>query len=116
VERLRDWRYPVAELSSMQALGLEPDLILDDARGAIAFFPDEGFVYPRVLLGHLLHRAVDAGVVCHFGSAVSAFDVSGSRVRAVRCRATTSSTPTPSFWRLAAGLNRSPGSPVHTCR
>lgn len=83
VERLRDWRYPVAEMSSVQALGLEPDLILDDARGAIAFFPDEGFVYPRVLLGHLLHRAVDAGVVCQFGSEVSAFDVSGSRVRAV---------------------------------
>jgi glycine/D-amino acid oxidase-like deaminating enzyme len=84
IERLRDWRYPAAQLSKAQAQALEPDLVFDDARDGIAFYPDEGFVYPRVLLGFLLRQAIAAGVVVQAGAEVSGFDVRGGKVCAAR--------------------------------
>lgn len=84
VERLRIWRYPVVELSAAQAHELEPELVLDDVLDGLAFFPDEGYVHPRVLLGHLLRRAVAAGVDCRFAHAATAFEFSRTAVRSVR--------------------------------
>jgi glycine/D-amino acid oxidase-like deaminating enzyme len=84
IERLRSWRYPVVDVSRAQAQQLEPDLVLDDAREAIAFFPDEGFVYPRVLVGNLLRLAVASGVVCRFAQEVIAFESSGNSLCTAR--------------------------------
>lgn len=83
-DRLRSWGYAVDELTRADARALEPDLVLDDVREPVFLFPREGFVYPRVLLGYLLRRAVAAGVTCRFGQPVTAIDRTAGGRRQVR--------------------------------
>jgi glycine/D-amino acid oxidase-like deaminating enzyme len=60
-ERLDSWRYPLRRLTLAQARQLEPDVRLPKRTNEVAFFPNEGYVLPLVLLGRLLGDAIDAG-------------------------------------------------------
>ncbi|MBM2620279.1 FAD-binding oxidoreductase [Actinoplanes sp. LDG1-06] len=77
LDRLREWGYPVEELTTARAAELEPALSV----AATAFFPSEAFVYGNEAVEALLRRASVRPLVT--GGDV-AFDVRGSRVSAVR--------------------------------
>jgi len=83
-EELREWGYPVVFLSPRQVIrDLEPDLLIDEAVEAVAFYPDEGYIYPRPLLTHLLRAVRALGVELYTGVAVVDFILNNDRVSGV---------------------------------
>lgn len=61
VDKLRARDYPARWLTPEQARALEPDLCEQPRAAEYAFFPDEGHVFPLVLLGRMLGEARDRG-------------------------------------------------------
>lgn len=63
VRRLQDLDYPCRWLDADGATELEPDLRLPPGVTSAAFFPEEGYVAPALLLARLLGEAKDRGAV-----------------------------------------------------
>ncbi|MGK5682162.1 NAD(P)/FAD-dependent oxidoreductase [Actinoplanes sp. URMC 104] len=83
LRRLRDWGYPVEELTAGRAAVLEPALrVPDDAQ--VAFFPGEAFVYGDQAVQALLTRARERGARLVVTGGDVSFEARGSRVAAVR--------------------------------
>ena len=83
-EELRAWGYAVELLSPRQVVrDLEPDLLIDGAVEAVAYYPDEGHIYPRLLLTYLLRAARSLGVELHTSAKVSDFQMHGNRVNGI---------------------------------
>ena len=61
VRRLAGWEYPARLIDAAGAAGLEPSLRLPGPAGDFAWFPDEGYLLTRPLVGHLVRRAVRHG-------------------------------------------------------
>lgn len=85
VAGVRAYGYAACWLDRAATLRLEPDLnpaeLPDDG---IAYFPHEGWLEPVRLVAHLLARAVTAGAEVIRGDGVTAVEVTGGGVRAVR--------------------------------
>jgi glycine/D-amino acid oxidase-like deaminating enzyme len=85
VDGVLEFGYEALWLSRADVLRLEPDLdpaaLPDDG---IAFFPREGWIEPTRLVAHLLSGAVSGGAEVVRDDAVTALDVAGGLVRAVR--------------------------------
>lgn len=84
-EVLRDAGYSVTLLSPRQVVStLEPDLLIEPGVEAVAFYPDEGYIYPRALLTTLLRRAShEYGVELLTGAKVVDIELRGSRASGV---------------------------------
>jgi glycine/D-amino acid oxidase-like deaminating enzyme len=77
--------YPVHWLDKAEALSLEPDINPDRLPAQeIAYFPREGWIEPTRLIGYLLSDAADRGCGTVRNDAVTAIEVTGGMVRAVR--------------------------------
>ncbi|HTK07954.1 MAG TPA: FAD-dependent oxidoreductase [Ktedonobacteraceae bacterium] len=84
VERLRAWDYSASLLSPRQVVStLEPDLLLEPTVEAVAFYPEESHVYPRLFLTYLLRAARTLGVELSTGEKVVDFEMHGDRVSGV---------------------------------
>lgn len=84
VEELRDWGYSATLLSPGQVTrDLEPDLLIDPAVEAVAFYPDESHIYPRQFLTNLLRAGQALGVELHTHTRVVDFDIRSNRVQGV---------------------------------
>jgi glycine/D-amino acid oxidase-like deaminating enzyme len=81
--RLRDWGYPVAELTAAQLVELEPQLRLPPDAVAVSF-PAEGFLHGGAAVRALVDRARSRDAVVHTGSAVATVDTGGAAVTGVR--------------------------------
>jgi glycine/D-amino acid oxidase-like deaminating enzyme len=80
-----DYGYEARWLNRAEVLRLEPDLNPAELPAdEIAYFPAEGWIEPARLVAHLLAGAVFAGAELVRDDAVTALDVTGGRVRAVR--------------------------------
>jgi glycine/D-amino acid oxidase-like deaminating enzyme len=83
-EELRAWGYAVELLSPRQVVrDLEPDLLIEPTVEAVAFYPDEGHIYPRLLLTCLLRAARSLGVELWTSAKVIDFQMQGKRVNGV---------------------------------
>jgi glycine/D-amino acid oxidase-like deaminating enzyme len=83
-QELRAWGYSATLLSPRSVMReLEPDLLIEPSVEAVAFYPDEGHVYPRLLLTHLLRAARSLGVALSTGAKVIDFAMRGNRVGGV---------------------------------
>ncbi len=83
-EDLREWGYSVTLLSPRQVVReLEPDLMIEQTVEVVVFYPDEGHIYPRLLVTHLLRAACSLGVELCTGAKVIDFEMHGSRVSGV---------------------------------
>jgi len=84
VEELREWGYSATLLSPRQVLrDLEPDLLMDPAVEAVAFYPDESHIYPKQLLTYLLRALLALGVELRTNTRVVDFDICGKRINGV---------------------------------
>lgn len=83
IELRRSWGYVVETLPRGGAAKLEPDLIFEDHQ-QFAFYPDEGFVFGRTLIGRLIQAGRDHGMSTLFGCGVSGFETRGGRIVGVR--------------------------------
>ena len=84
VERLREWGYSATLLSPRQVVNtLEPDLLIEQSVDAVAFYPDESHIYPKLLLTYLLRAARELGVELYTSAKVVDFDLRGDRVSGV---------------------------------
>lgn len=61
VARLDAWGHPSRWITRNEAVMLEPDLRVPDRVGEVAWFPDEGYVLPALLLSRLLGEAIERG-------------------------------------------------------
>jgi D-hydroxyproline dehydrogenase subunit beta len=77
VEELRGVGYPAAPVSRPRAAALEPDAVLGEDVDGVALYPDEGFVFPPVMVAHLLGAARREGLVERYGERVVALDGPG---------------------------------------
>lgn len=83
-ERLRAWGYAVTRLRPADVRDLEPDLLLEGV-DEVSYYREEGYLLPRLYLGHLVRVCEEAGVTLRTGSAVVGFDAAaGPRLRAAR--------------------------------
>ncbi|SRR6266516_3286941 len=83
-EELREWGYAVELLSPHQVVrDLEPDLLIERTVEAVAFYPDEGHVYPGLLLTYLLRAARSFGVELCSDAKVSDFQTRGNQVSGI---------------------------------
>ena len=82
VARLRDWGYPVAELTARQAADLEPALTVP--AGPIAYFPSEGFRHGGRAAEALLDRARSAGARIVRAGGAAVLEPGAAGVGAVR--------------------------------
>ncbi|MFF0823524.1 NAD(P)/FAD-dependent oxidoreductase [Micromonospora haikouensis] len=84
VEGVLDYGYEARWLTRAQALRLEPDMnpaeLPDDG---IAYFPQEGWIEPTRLIGHLLSTSVVAGAELVRDDAVTGLEVADGLVRSV---------------------------------
>lgn len=78
VDRLASWAYPARWLLPREARALEPDLQLPEAATLIAYFPDEGYVLPALLLGRLLGDARDHGAQVVTSARADSIEISGT--------------------------------------
>lgn len=74
IQRMHERGYPVQELTAAQAHQLLPDLQLPPGTLQVAFFPEEGHVFPQLYLGAMLTRARAAGVRIHPQTPVTALE------------------------------------------
>jgi len=85
VDGVRAYGYEARWLSRAEALRLEPDMNPAELPAdEIAYFPQEGWIEPTRLIGHLLAAAVSHGAELVQNDAVKGIEVSDGRVRAVR--------------------------------
>jgi glycine/D-amino acid oxidase-like deaminating enzyme len=83
-EELRAWGYAVELLSPRQVVrDLEPDLLIEPTVEAVAFYADEGHIYPRLLLTYLLRAARSLGVELCTSAKVIDCHMHGNRVNGV---------------------------------
>ncbi len=83
-EELRAWGYAVELLSPHQVIrDLEPDLLIERTVEAVAFYPDEGHIYPRLLLTYLLRAARSLGIKLCTTAKVIDFQMHGNRVNGI---------------------------------
>ncbi|HEV2663050.1 MAG TPA: FAD-dependent oxidoreductase [Ktedonobacteraceae bacterium] len=83
-EELRAWGYAVELLSPRQVVrDLEPDLLIEKTVEAVAFYSDEGHIYPRLLLTYLLRAARSLGVALCTSAKVIDFQMHGNRVNGI---------------------------------
>ncbi|MFD0744396.1 NAD(P)/FAD-dependent oxidoreductase [Phytohabitans flavus] len=85
VEGVLDYGYEARWLTRAEALSLEPDMNpaeLPDEE--IAYFPQEGWIEPTRLIGHLLSTSVRGGAELVRDDAVTELEVTDRLVRAVR--------------------------------
>lgn len=61
IARLDAWAYPSRWITREDAMTLEPDLRLPGGVREVAYFPDEGYVLPALLLSRLLGEAIELG-------------------------------------------------------
>jgi glycine/D-amino acid oxidase-like deaminating enzyme len=83
IELRRSWGYCVETLPRGAAAKLEPDLLFEDHQ-QFAFYPDEGFVFGRTLVGTLIQAGRDHGITELLGCRVNGFETIGGRIVAVR--------------------------------
>jgi glycine/D-amino acid oxidase-like deaminating enzyme len=83
VARLRDWEYPVAELTAAELARLEPQVRLP-ADVPAAYFPAEGFLHGGAAVRALVARAQSRGAAIVTGSPVATVDAGGAAVTGVR--------------------------------
>jgi glycine/D-amino acid oxidase-like deaminating enzyme len=84
IKRLEGWNYPAKLLTPAQVIkDLEPDLIIDPSIEAVAYYPEESHIYPKLLLTHLLRAAQSLGVELCPWTKVADFKTSGDRVSGV---------------------------------
>jgi glycine/D-amino acid oxidase-like deaminating enzyme len=74
VASLDAWGYPSRWITREEAVGLEPDLRIPAGVPEVAWFPEEGYVLPAVLLGRLLGEARDRGAVLRMPAAVQTIE------------------------------------------
>ncbi|WP_413805044.1 NAD(P)/FAD-dependent oxidoreductase [Streptomyces sp. OE57] len=74
VERLRARDYPVEWITAEQARELEPDLAPAPSHAVFAFFPEEAYTLPVLLLSRLLGAARDRGATVVGGARVTAIE------------------------------------------
>ena len=82
-----EYGYEATWLRRAEALRLEPDLdpkALPDGAEEIAYFPREGWLEPGRLIDHLLSAAISRDAELVRDDAVTALEVTGEAVRAVR--------------------------------
>ena len=82
-ERLREWGYRFERLDRRAAAELEPGLWLGDQE-RFALYPEEGFVYGRLLIGRLLSEAHRLGLGLSTGTPVTSLESRAGRVCGVR--------------------------------
>jgi glycine/D-amino acid oxidase-like deaminating enzyme len=83
-EELRAWGYAAELLSPRQVVrDLEPDLLIERTVEAVACYPDEGHIYPRLLLTYLLRAARSLGVELCASAKVIDFQMHGDRVNGI---------------------------------
>lgn len=80
VRRLQARGYPHRWLEPSEARALEPDVLLPSTAVRIGFFPEEGYVFPLVLLARLLGEARDHGAVLACPARVEAVESSRGAV------------------------------------
>lgn len=78
-DRHRDWGYRVEWLEPAQARALEPDISIDDGDG-VAFYPDDAWVDPALLVRRLLETE---GVSLSTRTSVQRIDSSAGRAHGV---------------------------------
>jgi glycine/D-amino acid oxidase-like deaminating enzyme len=83
IARLRQWTYPVDELTRGDLDRLEPELRVP-ANAQIAFFPSEGFVHTHQAIKALLARAQAGGARLILAQGSAVLESSGQRVDAIR--------------------------------
>lgn len=83
IERLRERGHPVEEFGSERALRLVPELRLPEEPRKVAFFPEEGHVFPLAYVDSMLNRARAAGAEIHTRVRVAAIEArpGGASVR-----------------------------------
>lgn len=81
IARLDDWAYASRWITRSEALALEPDLRVPEAVREVAYFPDEGYVLPALLLSRLLGEAIDRGAELRAPVPVRAIDPTPRDVR-----------------------------------
>ncbi len=74
VARLRERDYPVEWITAERARKLEPDLAAAPSHARFAFFPQEAYTLPVLLLSRLLGGARDLGVTVVGGARVTAIE------------------------------------------
>lgn len=85
VNRMQEWGYRVEWIDPAQARELEPDLPLDPAVVTeVAYYPEEGWVDPLLLVSALLGAAVKRGARLRTGTRLNGIVVEGGRVAGVR--------------------------------
>ncbi|GAA4667692.1 FAD-dependent oxidoreductase [Amycolatopsis dongchuanensis] len=78
VTRLRERGYPAEWIDRRRAAAIAPDAVVGDDVEAIAWFPEEGFVVPALLLARLLGEARDRGAIVRTGQAVQRVDTTSA--------------------------------------
>ncbi|MET8083984.1 FAD-dependent oxidoreductase [Micromonospora sp. NPDC005237] len=85
VAGLLEYGYEARWLSRAEAVRLEPDIAAAELPAdGIAFFPREGWIEPRRLIGHLLSYAVSQGAELVRDDALTGLEVGGGSVRTAR--------------------------------
>jgi glycine/D-amino acid oxidase-like deaminating enzyme len=74
IRELRDAGYPAAQLSSEHATRLEPDVVVPEDVDFVAFYPDEGYAYPLLMIAHVLAAARADGLAEQYGQRVTAVE------------------------------------------
>ena len=74
VRELREVGYPAAQLSRDEAARLEPDAHVPEGVDCVAFYPDEGYAHPLLLIAHVLTAARSDGLAERYGQRVTGFD------------------------------------------
>ncbi|GAA4862874.1 FAD-dependent oxidoreductase [Saccharopolyspora cebuensis] len=89
IDRLREHGYPVEEFSAERARRSVPDLRVPEGTRKVAFFPEEGHVFPLAYLDAMLGRARAAGAEIHTRTPVVALEPGdvGATVRTADGRA-----------------------------
>jgi glycine/D-amino acid oxidase-like deaminating enzyme len=80
VAELRAAAYPAAVIDREQASQLEPDVRFAASVERVAFYPDEGYAFPRPMIATLLQLARERGVATRWDAKVVGFDESSSSV------------------------------------
>jgi glycine/D-amino acid oxidase-like deaminating enzyme len=80
-QRMRNWGYPVASLTALEATRLEPDIRVP-ANAEIRSWPEEGHIVPALFIDALEGRATAAGVTLSTHRAVVGFDRRGDMLTA----------------------------------
>lgn len=83
VDRLRGWGYAAELLPVRELAAMEPDLVAPQRIMEFAYYPDEGYLDPVLLIAHLLGAARAAGAALRPESRVANFVTKGGRVAGV---------------------------------